>query len=87
MIKGINHKIIELTDTDSIYYEKAWLVVRPEYLSAEESVLRSEARKMLSSVGAPSSMSGKRTFWFWALRIGFSVLLGAAAGALIGFLL
>ena len=80
MIKGINHKIIEVTDTDSIYYEKAWLVVRPQYEEAEEAVLRKEAKKLLASVGTPSSIKGKRTFWYWFLRIVPSVLLGIGVG-------
>lgn len=84
MIKGINHKVIEVTDTDNIYYGKAYLLVRPEYEEVEEAVLRKEAKKLLSQVGTPSSIKGKRTFWYWFLRLTPAVLSGALAGVLFG---
>lgn len=86
MIKGINHKIIEVTDTDSIYYEKAYLLVRPQYEEVEEAVLRKEAQKLLADVGTPSSIKGKRTFFYWFLRTFPLVLAGVGAGVLIGVL-
>ncbi|MBR3987681.1 MAG: hypothetical protein IKK10_00055 [Clostridia bacterium] len=86
MIKGINHKVIEVTDTESIYYERAYLLVRPEYEEAEEAVLRKEAKKLLSDVGTPSSIKGKRTFLYWFLRTVPLVIAGIGAGVLIGIL-
>ncbi len=86
MIKGINHKIIEVTDTESIYYEKAFLLVRPEYEEVEEAVLRKEAKKLLADVGTPSSIKGKRTFFYWFLRTVPAVLAGVGTGMLIGVL-
>lgn len=84
MIKGINHKVIEITDTDSVYYERAWLLVSPVYEEAEEAVLRLEAKKMLKDIGTPSSIKGRRTFWYWALRILPAVLLGVGIGVGVG---
>lgn len=86
MIKGINHKIIEVTDTESIYYERAFLLVRPQYEEVEEAVLRKEAKKLLSEVGTPSSIKGKRTFFYWCFRTIPLVLAGIGAGMLIGML-
>lgn len=86
MIKGINHKVIEVTDTDSIYYERAYLLVRPEYEEVEETVLRREAKKLLAEVGTPSSIKGRRTFWYWVLRITPAVMAGAAVGVGVGLL-
>ncbi len=84
MIKGINHKIIEVTETESIYYERAYLLVRPEYEEAEEAVLRKEAKKLLSDVGTPSSIKGRRTFFYWFLRTVPLVVAGIGTGVLIG---
>lgn len=84
MIKGINHKVIEVTDTDSIYYASAWLMVRPEYEEVEEAVLRKEAQKLIAQVGTPSSFKGKRTFWYWVLRLTPAVLAGLGAGVMLG---
>lgn len=87
MIKGINHKVIEITDTDSVYYERAWLLVSPVYEEAEEAVLRKEAKKLLAEVGTPSSIKGKRTFWYWFLRIVPAVLAGVGVGIGAGLFL
>lgn len=87
MIKGINHKVIEITDTDSIYYQRAWLLVKPEYESVEEAILRKEAKKLLSEVGTPSSIKGKRTFWYRAVRIIPWVLAGVVTGIAFGLLM
>jgi len=83
VIKGINRQVIEISDPHSIYYEKAWLVVRPEYVRIQQSVLNKEAKKLMSDVSHPSCMGLKRTFGFWALRLGASALIGAGISTLI----
>ena len=37
MLKGINHSVIEVNDTGNEYYERAILMIRPEYASAQRS--------------------------------------------------
>lgn len=54
MIRGINRQIIEVPDTESRYYEKAYFVVRPEFCGIEQAVLEREARKVIKQAGAPS---------------------------------
>ena len=39
MIKGINHTMIELNETGNEYYERALLIVKPEYASVARAVL------------------------------------------------
>lgn len=83
MIKGINRQVIEISDPHSIYYEKAWLVVRPEYVRIQQSVLDKEAKKLISDISHPSCMGVKRNFGFWALRLGISAVTGAGISTLI----
>lgn len=78
MIKGINRQIIELSQTPSTYYEKAWLIVKPEYANLHEHLLEKEAKKLLKELDAPSSMKTKHNLGFWAWRLGLSALSGAA---------
>ena len=52
MLKGINRYVIEVTNTDNIYYERAILIVRPEFAEEERRVLEKEARKKASPVSA-----------------------------------
>ena len=50
MIKGINRQIIEINDTGNTYYEKAWLVVRPEFDSAQKELLEREAAQLIKAI-------------------------------------
>ena len=47
MIRGVSRQIIEVKETGNVYYERAYLVVRPEYARAERELLEKEARKIL----------------------------------------
>ena len=83
MIKGINRQIIELETTTSTYYEKAWLVIKPEYANLQQQLLEKEAKKMLKDLDLPSSMKFKRNFAFWVLRLGLSAILGGVITLII----
>ena len=60
MLKGINRYVIEVTNTDNIYYERAILIVRPEFAEEERRVLEKEAKKMLKEMNAPSIIKNKK---------------------------
>lgn len=60
MIKGIHHTMIELNETSSEYYERALLIVRPEYASVQRAVLEEEAKRLLRELDAPSAMRQRR---------------------------
>lgn len=77
MIKGINRQIIEVTDTGNIYYERALLVLRPEYTGAQRTVLEREAKRILNTMKAPSSIKKKHVFFYWFLRLGCAGVLGS----------
>ena len=82
MLKGINHTVIEVNETGSGYYERAILIVRPEYASAQRAVLEDEARRMLKRLGAPSAVRS-------AARLRRRLITGAAifvCGVLAGIL-
>ena len=85
MIRGINRSIIEIGDTENEYYERAILVVRPEYASAERAVLEDEARKLLRRMDAPSVFRSRRRPFVRMFVFGAVFLAGvAAAAAIIG---
>lgn len=60
MIKGINHQMIEVCDTDNRYYERAFLVLRPEYASATRDILEKEAKKLISQMDTVSVANNKK---------------------------
>jgi hypothetical protein len=82
MIRGVSRQIIEVKETGNVYYERAYLVVRPEYARAERELLEKEARKILRKLDAPSGMKKRRRFTFWVTRAGIPLLL-AAVGVLL----
>ena len=78
MIKGINRQVIEINDTGTTYYEKAWLIVKPAYAGLHQSILEKEARSLLKDLDAPSSIKPKRNRRFLLLRMGIAAVSGAA---------
>ena len=60
MIKGINHQMIEVCDTDNRYYERAFLVLRPEYASTTRDILEKEAKKLISQMDTISVADNKK---------------------------
>ena len=83
MIKGINHQVIEVTEIDNKYYERALLVLKPEYSTVHEDLLEHEAKKMLKDFSTMSSFKGKRKFRYLFFKLLYSMLFGAGVTALI----
>ena len=82
MIKGISRQIIEVQETGSIYYERAYFVVKPEYDSAQRQALEKEALKVLRQIDAPS---GIKKHGRLALKKLLWMILATAVGALFTF--
>ncbi len=78
MIKGINHSIIEVSETGSEYYERAILIIKPEYASVQRSILENEAKAILHEMDAPSAFSIKKN----RVKTFLVPILSAAGGAL-----
>ena len=55
MIKGINKQILEVTNTDSPYFEKIIFFVRPESMNLGEKLLKGEAEKISLEAKPPKS--------------------------------
>ncbi len=83
LIKGVSRQIIEVSDTKNTYYDKAWLVVKPEYAGVERRILEQEAKRLLREMDSPSAMKPKRALMFWVLRLGAAALVGAAVSGLL----
>ena len=52
--------MIEVCDTDNRYYERAFLVLRPEYASATRDILEKEAKKLISQMDTVSVANNKK---------------------------
>jgi len=83
MIRGINRQVIEITDTGNIYYERALLVVRPEYRGAQKALLEREAKKMLKQIHGPSILKKKQLIFYWLIRLGAAAVVGGLVTCII----
>lgn len=87
MIRGINRQIIDVQETGSSYYERAYFVVKPEFASAQQQLLEKEARKILKSIDAPSQIKRFHCRLAWTVRLLASAGAGAGIMALFAYLL
>ena len=78
MIRGVSRQIIEVKETDNRYYESAYLVVKPEFASAERAILEREALKMLKTRDAPFGIKRRWGRLTACLRFLLPALFGAA---------
>lgn len=84
MLKGVNKQILEITNTDSPYFEKIIFFVRSSSSDTEERKLRAEAEKISAStaVKPPKSRKTKRQI----ISAVCSALLSAMAGVAVVFI-
>ncbi len=83
MIKGIDKQIIEINNIDNPYYERAFLIVSPEYEKIEKNILKNEANSFLNALDKPSSIKKSSCLFYWAIRLGTSALIGSVITAII----
>ncbi len=51
MVKGVNKKIIEVNNPDSIYFEKAVFYLRPNVYKLPEEISEREIERYISNLG------------------------------------
>ncbi len=86
MLKGVNRQVVEVNQTDSVYFEKILFFVKPEYYGLGEAKLREKANAaMQNTVKLPQAKKGRSLKKNWQL-IG-SAAGGAAVSALIAVVL
>lgn len=50
MLRGTNKSIIEISETENKYFEKALLFVKPEFVNLSPERLNREAKRMIGSL-------------------------------------
>ncbi|MDR2647027.1 MAG: hypothetical protein LBB67_02770 [Oscillospiraceae bacterium] len=53
MIKGVNHRVIEVPESDCEYFERVLFFVKPEFSALSEGTLRDRANAVANNTGAP----------------------------------
>lgn len=87
MIKGVNHQVVEVSQTDCDYFERILFFVKPEYASVSEGKIRERAGIIAGRTekAPPTKIRGNRTTEI--LKIVLSLLSGLAVGLVISKLL
>lgn len=81
-MRGVNKLIVEIKDTNSEYFDRAILFLKPEKLGTEQTELNESAQKLLDEVkkGAPR---GRGKVWLWAPAAVLAVFLLGWVGVLL----
>ncbi len=85
MIKGINRQMIEVTHTGSPYFERAFLVVRPQAGEPSADTLECIARRVVQQADSYAGLRRQRRLLH--LRRALLCGIGAVGGAAITWLI
>ncbi len=83
VIKGIKKQIIEVNEINHPYYERAFLIVKPEYCDCKERYLKKAARKLVKNFGTPSILKKRTNIFDLVLKLGIAAGIGAGLTALV----
>ena len=85
MLKGVNKQILEITNTESPYFEKIIFFVRPSSQNVSREKLETEAEKI--SVQTKTKPPRQKFSFKRGLSIAVYSLLSAGAGIALTFLI
>lgn len=84
MIKGVNHRVVEVSDTGSEYFEKIMFFVSPDYAGLSEGKIREKAGAIAKGTSAPPQTRKRKRTLTEILGITLGCLLCLASGILLG---
>lgn len=83
MIKGISRQIIEVTKTENNYFERAWLVIKPEYLNVSADTIEQAAENYLKDLKPPHSLRASKKLIFKIAEICIAAIAGSIITSLV----
>lgn len=77
MVKGVNRQVLEIRETGSQYFERAFFFVKPEFADTDEKKLRAAAEHVLPQADKVPKSKHRRAkkVYYWLVG-----LLASAAG-------
>lgn len=78
MIKGVNRKVVEVSEMECEYFEKIMFFVKPEYASVSEGKIRERASLIANKQTTVPPTKLKIGKWIEICKIGGSAIIGAA---------
>lgn len=87
MIKGVNHQVVEVSETDCDYFERILFFVKPEYASVSEGKIRERAGIIAGSTDKAPPTKIKRNKLTEILKFSLVALAGLVAGLVVSYLI
>ena len=60
MLKGVNRQVVEVSQPESVYFERVLFFVKPEFYGLGEAKLRSKADALIKDTSEPPSTKHKK---------------------------
>ncbi len=79
MIKGVNKKVLEINNPQSVYFEKAVLYLKPNMNCVPEKLLKREADELIHSMSPKSN----KCIPYIKLLIGISFAFSAVTTSIV----
>lgn len=86
MIKGVNHQVVEVSETDCDYFERILFFVKPEYAGVSEGKIRERAGIIAGRTDKAPPTRIKRSRTTEILKIVLSVLTGLTVGIVAAYI-
>lgn len=84
MLKGVSRQIVELTDSQHPYFERAWLLVRAECAEQPPERLEDAGKRLLKHAKPHTGLVRSRRRHL--LTLALAAVIGAACGYLVSLL-
>ncbi len=82
MIKGVNRKVVEVSETDCEYFEKIMFFIKPEFANESEGKIRQRASQIANENNySPPTKTKSKTSFEIIKAVGFTLF-----GIIIGIL-
>lgn len=88
MLKGVNHRVLEVSQPECAYFEKVLFFVKPEFSSVNENKLKDRADSYIKATSAPPSSRGpilKNEKLTQIVKMAAAAFFGAAAAGAVSF--
>ena len=83
MLKGVNKRIVEVNDPDSLYFERAVFYLRPNVTVVPDMVSHLEAERLYTKALYTKALGGRKEGCSHKARRKKLIIIGAAAAAVL----
>lgn len=85
MIKGVNHQVVEVSETDCDYFERILFFVKPEYAFVSEGKIRERAGIIAGTTDKAPATRVRKNKLTEILKLALVALSGIAVGLAVSY--